>query len=243
MLEGMYSAAAGMAAQQQRLDALSNDLANTGTTGYKKLRVAFRDLAYTPTGPGASAGVQEGAGAAASVVGRGSAQGALQRTERPLDVALEGPGYLQVRRADGTQVLTRDGSLQLDPGGRLVTSRGEQTGVTVPAGTGTEQIAIAADGTVTADGRAAGRLAVVAVRSADGLQALGDNSFATTAASGPAGAAGAATRVAQGALERSNVDMADAMTEMIATQRSFELASRAIKMQDQLLEIANGVKR
>jgi flagellar hook-basal body protein len=113
----MYSAAAGMAAQQQRLDALSNDLANTGTTGYKKLRVAFRDLVYTPTGPGAAPGVQEGAGAAATLVGRGAAQGALQRTDRPLDVALQGPGFLQVRRADGAQVLTRDGNLQLDAQG------------------------------------------------------------------------------------------------------------------------------
>lgn len=243
MLEGMYSAAAGMAAQQQRLDALSNDLANVGTTGYKRLRVAFRDLVYTPTGPGAGPDVQEGAGAAATLVGRGAAQGALQRTERPLDVALQGPGFLQVRRADGAQVLTRDGALQLDAQGRLVTARGEQTGVTVGRDTPEDRIAIAADGTVTADGRPAGRITLVTVRSPDGLQALGDNTFATTAASGPAGAAGAATRVTQGALEKSNVDMADAMAEMIESQRSFELASRAIKMQDQLLEIANGVKR
>ena len=243
MLEGMYSAAAGMAAQQQRLDALSNDLANTGTTGYKKLRVAFRDLVYTPTGPGAAPGVQEGAGAAATLVGRGAAQGALQRTDRPLDVALQGPGFLQVRRADGAQVLTRDGNLQLDAQGRLVADRGEQTGITVPAGTPEDKIKIAADGTVTADGRPAGRLQLVTVRSTDGLQALGDNTFTTTAASGPAGAAGGATRLTQGALEQSNVDMADAMAEMIETQRSFELASRAIKMQDELLGIANGVKR
>ena len=243
MLEGMYSAAAGMAAQQQRLDALSNDLANSGTTGYKKLRVAFRDLVYTPTGPGAAPGVQEGAGAAASLVGRGSAQGALQRTDRPLDVALQGPGFLQVRRADGTQVLTRDGNLHLDAQGRLVTNRGEQTGITLPRGTDEGKVAIAEDGTVSVDGRREGRLDVVTVRSADGLQAIGDNAFATTAASGPAARAGAATSVAQGALEQSNVDVADAMTEMIETQRSFELASRAIKMQDQLLEIANGVKR
>ena len=243
MLEGMYSAAAGMAAQQQRLDALSNDLANSGTTGYKKLRVAFRDLVYTPTSGGAAPGVQEGAGAAATLVGRGAAQGSLQRTDRPLDVALQGPGFLQVRRADGAQVLTRDGALQLDRQGRLVTARGEQTGVTVPPGTNEGDIAIAADGTVTAAGRAAGRLAVVTVGSTDGLRALGDKTFATTAATGPAGAAGGATRLDQGALEQSNVDVADAMAEMIETQRSFELASRAIKVHDQLLEIANGVKR
>jgi flagellar basal-body rod protein FlgG len=239
----MYSAAAGMAAQQQRLDALSNDLANTGTTGYKKLRVAFRDLVYTPVGPGAAPGVDEGAGAAATLLGRGAAQGALQRTDRPLDVALQGAGYLQVRNAAGQQVLTRDGNLHLDAQGRLVTARGEQTGVSVPPGTNDDDVAIAADGTVTVNRAAAGRLTVVTVRSPDGLQAIGDNSFATTAQSGPVAPAGAATRVEQGALEASNVDVADAMTEMMEAQRSFELASRAIKMQDQLLEIANGVKR
>src|SRR3712207_345542 len=117
----MYTAAAGMAAQQQRLDAVANDLANANTTGYKKLRVAFRDLVYTPTGPGASPGVQEGAGSAATLIGRGSAQGALQRTDRPLDVAVQGPGYLRVTNGNGQPVLTRDGALQIDANNRLTT--------------------------------------------------------------------------------------------------------------------------
>ncbi len=243
MLEGMYSAAAGMAAQQQRLDALSNDLANTGTTGYKKLRVAFRDLVYTPTGPGAGPGVQEGAGAAATLVGRGSAQGALQRTDRPLDVALQGPGFLQVRRADGAQVLTRDGALQIDSQNRLTTIAGHATGVTVPAGTTDEQVDIAANGTVTVNGQGRGRLDLVTVNAPGGLEPRGDNTFAATAASGAPAAAGAATTVEKGALEASNVDVAESFTDMIESQRAFELGSRAIRMQDQLLEIANGVKR
>ena len=99
MLEGMYTAAAGMAAQQQRLGALSNDLANVNTTGYKRTRVAFRDLVYPPAGPGTAPGVQEGAGAAATMVGRGAAQGALQRTDRKLDVAIDGPGFIRAGAA------------------------------------------------------------------------------------------------------------------------------------------------
>jgi flagellar basal-body rod protein FlgG len=71
MLEGMYSAAAGMAAQQQRLDAVSNDIANANTTGYKRVRVAFRDLLYTPEWVATQKGVTEGAGAKATTVGRG----------------------------------------------------------------------------------------------------------------------------------------------------------------------------
>src|SRR3954454_19769133 len=108
MLEGMYTAAAGMAAQQQKLDALSNDVANVNTTGYKRVRVAFRDLLYTPQGLATNPRSQEGAGAAATTIGRGAAQGALQRTDVPLDIALQGPGYLVVQGADGARELTRD---------------------------------------------------------------------------------------------------------------------------------------
>jgi flagellar basal-body rod protein FlgG len=239
----MYSAAAGMAAQQQRLDAVANDLANTGTTGYKQLRIAFRDLVYTPVGPGAAPGVQEGSGAAATVIGRGSEQGALQRTDRKLDVAIHGPGFLQVRRADGTQALTRDGNLQVDSQGRLVTARGEQTGIRLPAGAVQDDISIASDGTVQIAGKAAGRLQLVDVRAPQGLRAVGDNGFAVTPQSGPATPAGATTSLEQGALEASNVDVAGAFTDMMEAQRAFELASKAIHMQDQLAEIANGVKR
>jgi flagellar basal-body rod protein FlgG len=239
----MYSAAAGMAAQQQRLDALSNDVANVNTTGYKRVRVAFRDLVYTPAGPGSRPGVREGSGAAATSVGRGAAQGALQRTDRPLDIALSGPGFLRVTREDGTQALTRDGGLRLDAQNRLVTNNGMLTGVTVPRGTAESQIGIGPDGTVRAGQRRIGQLDLVTVRANDGLRASGDSTYAVTAESGPATAAGNGTVVEQGALEASNVDMAEAMAEMIEAQRSFELASRAIKMQDQLAEIANGVKR
>ena len=242
MLEGMYTAAAGMAAQQQRLAALSNDLANVNTTGYKRVRVAFRDLVYTPAGPGTAPGVQEGAGAAAKSVGRGAAQGALKRTDRLLDVALEGPGFIRVRNADGAQVLTRDGALHIDNQGRLVTNQGHLTGVTVPRGTAEGDVGIAANGSVTVDGRTVGSLDLVTVRANDGLAANGDNTYSITAASGPAND-GRDVRVVQGALEMSNVDVADAMADMIEAQRSFELASRAIRMHDQLLEIANGVKR
>ena len=242
MLEGMYTAAAGMAAQQQRLGALSNDLANVNTTGYKRVRVAFRDLVYTPAGPGTAPGIQEGAGAAATSVGRGAAQGAIKRTDRRLDVAIDGPGFIRARGANGEEVLTRDGNLRLDAQGRLLTSSGHHTGVTVPPGTSEASISITRDGQVSNGERLVGRLDLVTVRATDGLRASGDNTFSATDASG-AVAAGGDVRVEQGALEASNVDVAEAMTDMMEAQRSFELASRAIRMHDQLLEIANGVKR
>jgi flagellar basal-body rod protein FlgG len=240
MLEGLYSAAAGMQAQQQRIDSVANDLANVNTNGYKHTRVAFRDLLYVGD---ASCNVRSGAGAAATTIGRGFTQGALRETGNPLDVAIEGEGFLRVRRADGTEALTRDGSLRIDPRGRLTTQRGElvQPALTVPAGTKESDVAIGSDGTVSANNRAIGRIQLVNVRSPEALLSAGDNLYTTTAGSGAATATNGA-RLTQGTLEASNVDVGDSMTEMIDAQRSFQLASRAVQMQDQMLQIANQVK-
>ncbi|HMJ01904.1 MAG TPA: flagellar hook-basal body protein [Conexibacter sp.] len=247
MLAGLYSAAAGMAAQQTRIDGVANDLANTSTTGYKHVRVGFRDLLYSAQGDGAGETVLAGSGAAASFIGRAQAQGALQPTGQPLDVAIQGPGFFQVRRADGGLALTRDGSFRLDATGRLTTKDGHlvEPGITVPRGTTPEQIAIGADGTVRAGtGATLGRIQLVTVPAPDGLRALGANLFEATAESGAAtDVAANASEIRQGALEGSNVDVADAMVDMIDAQRSFQLASKAIQMQDQMMEIANQVKR
>jgi flagellar basal-body rod protein FlgG len=240
MLEGLYSAAAGMQAQQQRMDAVANDLANANTNGYKKSRVAFRDLLYVRD---ASGNVQSGAGAAAATIGRGFTQGSVKETGNPLDLAIEDGGFLQVRRADGTSALTRDGSLRLDPRGRVTTQQGDllQPAVTVPAGTKESDMQIGSDGTISVNSRPVGRIQLVNVRSPQGLQSIGDNLFRATAASGAATALPAG-RLSQGSLEASNVDVADTMTEMMDAQRSFQLASKAVQMQDQLLSIANQVK-
>jgi flagellar basal-body rod protein FlgG len=240
MLEGLYSAAAGMQAQQQRIDSVANDLANVNTNGYKHTRVAFRDLLYVDD---ASGNVRSGAGAAATTIGRGFTQGAMRETGNPLDVAIEGEGFVRVRRADGTDALTRDGSLRIDPRGRLTTQRGElvQPAITVPAGTDESAVSIAADGTVSASNRPVGRIQLVNVRSPESLDPIGENLYRTTAASGAATNATGA-RLTQGSVEASNVDVGDSMTEMIDAQRSFQLASRAVQMQDQMLQIANQVK-
>jgi flagellar basal-body rod protein FlgG len=245
MLEGLNSAAAGMAAQQQRLDAVANDLANANTTGYKHVRVGFRDLVYTQTGRSLAQGPRTGAGAAAVDAGRGFSQGALQRTEQPLDVALQGPGFLRVRLADGRQALTRDGSLHVDGAGKLTTSTGAlvQPAITIPKGIDADRVAIGPDGAVRAAGRLVGRIDIVSVRSPRGLDPVGDNAFLATPESGPVGRAPAGTTLTQDALEMSNTDVADAMVAMIESQRAFQLTSKAIQTQDQMWEIANGVKR
>jgi flagellar basal-body rod protein FlgG len=245
MLEGLYSAAAGMAAQQERIDGVANDLANTSTTGYKHVRIGFRDLLYSAQGNGAGPTVMAGSGAAAELIGRSQGQGPLQDTGQPLDVAIQGPGWIQVKREDGSLALTRDGSLRLDAEGRLTTKDGllVQPPIKVPAGTSPQDISIASDGTVRVGAAAPlGTIKLVTVPAPDGLQALGGNLYATTTASGATADATDAT-LSQGKLEGSNVDVGDAMVEMIDAQRSFQLASKAIQMQDQMLEIANQVKR
>lgn len=247
MLSGLYSAAAGMAAQQTRLDGVANDLANTSTTGYKHVRVGFRDLLYTAQGDSAGPTVLAGSGSAAAFIGRAQAQGPLQPTGQPLDLAIQGPGFFQVRRPDGSLTLTRDGAFRLDATGRLTTKDGNlvQPGIRAPPGTTAEQLSVRADGTVrVGDGAPLGRIQLVTVPAPDGLRALGANLFAITDGSGAAAAVNVgASEIRQGALEGSNVDVADAMVEMIDAQRSFQLASKAIQMQDQMMEIANQVKR
>jgi flagellar basal-body rod protein FlgG len=246
MLEGMYTAAAGMAAQQTRLDAVANDLANISTTGYKHVRVAFRDLVYDDAkGQGALDGVRLGSGSAATVIGRSVQQGALQSTGRSLDIAISGPGYLQVKLPDGRTALTRDGDLALDAQGRLTLHTGQliQPEVKIPAGTNPDRIAIRPDGTVQVDKVKVGQIKLADVPAPGALDGGPDNTFLVNRASGGVRAAAAGTTVQQGTLESSEVDAAQAMTDMIEAQRAFSMASKAIQTQDQIMEIANQVKR
>jgi len=245
MLEAMNSAAAGMAAQQQKLDATANDLANTNTTGYKHQRVGFRDLVYEQTGRASAQGVRTGAGSAAVDAGRAFSQGVIQRTDRMLDVAVQGEGFLRIKLPDGREALTRDGNLHVDGAGNLTTTSGGlvQPAIKIPDGVTEDQIVIGRDGTVTAAGRRVGRLELVTVRAQAGLISNGDNAFVTSAASGAAVAAPRATSLTQGALESSNVDISQAMVEIIESQRAFQLSSKAIATADEMMGIANGVKR
>jgi len=240
----LTTAAAGMEAQQAWMDALSGDIANVSTTGYKSLRVGFRDLLYQSPGRGGAAGTATGSGAAAEVFGRSSEQGALEATGRPLDVALTTRGFIQVRAAGGRVALTRDGNLQIGPDGQLRTANGQalQPPVQIPRGVDPEDISIAPDGTVSAGKRTFGRIALVDVTNPDGLRADGDNGYLPTAASGPVRTARGA-RLQQGTLEASNVDMANVMTAMTEAQQGYALAGKAITTQDEVLAVANGLIR
>lgn len=244
MLPGLNAAAAGMTASQRRLDALSGDVANVSTPGYRPQRLAFRELMYNAAGVGAGEDVRAGAGSAVSWLGPATTQGALLQTGRNLDVAIEGEAFLAVRRPDGSSALTRAGALHVTADGRLVAEGGHELRppVKLPAGVSAEDLSIAADGTINADGRPVGRLALVEVPVPSALKPLGDGHLAPTPASGAPRAA-AATRVIAGALEQSGVDLGEAMVDVVAAQRAFSLSSRAMQTQDELMRIANQVKR
>jgi flagellar basal-body rod protein FlgG len=244
MIEGMYTAAAGMAAQQVRLDAVANDLANANTTAYKSNRVAFRDLLYQAPGRGAAPGIEIGSGSAATAIGRNMSAGSFQQTGRPLDVALTGPGFIQVRLSNGEKALTRDGNLSVQADGRLALASGEllEPRVQLPKNANESDVTIGIDGSVNVRNTKVGQIKLVEVRSPGQLLPSSNNTFTVSAGSGAASAAKNTTFTA-GVLESSNMDTSSAMVAMIESQRAFQLASRAVKIQDQVWEIANQVKR
>jgi len=241
MLEGLYSAASGMEAQQQQFDAISNDIANVDTPGYQSTIVGFHDLLYTNGEYGSN--VPTGAGAEAQVVGYDQTEGAIQQTGQPLNVAINGSGYLEVRRQDGTIGLTRDGAMQLNANRQLTTQTGMlvQPPITIPSGVDPSQVSISANGTVQASGKTLGKLSLVDVPAPSGLVPQGDNTFSATAASGAINAAKNAT-LQQGALEGSNVNLGDEMAKMMTAQQEYSMSSQAVQYQAQMLAIANEIK-
>lgn len=236
MPDGIYAAASGMDAQQTRIDLLSNDIANMDTTGYQAQRVAFRDLVYS-----AEQGVPVGGGSAVATLGPTAAQGEIQTSDDPLSLAIQGPGYFTVKQANGSPALTRDGSFQLDADGNIVTSTGEQLDppIQVPKGTQPSDVSVGQDGSVTVGNKVIGKIAVVDVASSMGLDPIGGNLFAFTTASGQP--TPVKSQIEQGALESSNVDLATTMSDLIDAQRSYELASKAIATQDQILDDADSI--
>jgi flagellar basal-body rod protein FlgG len=229
--QGIYAAAAGMAAQQAWIDAVSNDVANLETDGYKQERIGFHELVA-------------GAGAAAVDGGRSFRQGTLEQSTEPLSLAIDGPGFFAVKGPRGETALTRGDVFHVDGDGSIVTASGTQLvpPVRLPKGTTTDDVRIDDDGTVHVGDTKIGRIALVNVAAPQALQSAGAGLFLPTAASGrPAEIRTSAIR--QGFVERSNVDMASAMVDLVQAQRAFEAQSRVIKIQDQLMEIANGIRR
>ena len=262
MIRALYSASSGMQAQQFNLDTIANNLANVNTTGFKKMRVDFQDLLYqTIRAPGTigaqgttiPTGVQVGYGARPVATQRIFSQGDYQQTDNPLDLVIEGDGFFQVQRPDGTVAYTRAGAFKKDGTGRVVTSEGYvlQPNVTLPPDA--KNVTVGSDGTVSvtlANQTTAQQLGTIQLASfvnPAGLQSVGRNLFTPTQASGPAitgtpGTQGMGT-ISQGFLELANVKVVEEMVAMITTQRAYEANSKAIQTADDMLGISNNLKR
>ena len=255
MMRSLWTAKTGMEAQQTQLDAISNNLANSATNGYKKSRVVFEDLMYQnirQAGANSSeqttlpTGLQVGLGTRAVANVRSFTQGNLQQSSNPLDVAVQGNGFFEVQMPDGTTGYTRDGSFQLNAQGQVVTNNGYllNPGITVPANA--QSVTIGNDGTVSvtlpgsAQPQTLGQIALASFVNPAGLEPKGQNLFAETAASGaPAtGAPGSNSlgTLRQGFVETSNVNVVEELIGMIQTQRAYELNSKAIQTSDQMLQ-------
>lgn len=239
MLEGLFAAASGMSAQQQQLDAVSNNIANGSTNGYQAENVAFGDLLYNEVNEAGTV-TRTGAGASARQMGFDEATGALQQTGNPLDLAIKGRGYFEVKQPGGPTLLTRDGAFTTDAQGRLVTAEGAyvQPPITLPPGVSPSEVTIGPGGEVTAAGRTLGKIAIVDVPAPNGLLAAGGGQFSVTAASGQPVAAQGSTLI-QGTLEGSNVNLADEMTTMVSDQRSYQMSGTAVKIEGEMMSIAN----
>jgi flagellar basal-body rod protein FlgG len=242
MLEGLFSAAAGMSAQQLQLDAVSNDLANVSTSGYKSERVGFEDLLYNPVHK-AGTETTAGAGAAARIIGRNQTQGPLKETGNPLDLAIQGEGFFQLRRPGGGTALTRDGAFQVNADGSIGDAAGNllEPPIKLPTGVSASEVRIGADGTVTAQGKRLGRIALATVTAPGALSPEGGGMLAPNAASGaPHPLTGG--HITQGALEESNVDLGRDMSTMMTAERAFQMSSTAIQTESQMMAIANQLR-
>jgi len=254
MIRSLWIAKTGLQGQQARLDTITNNLANVSTNGFKRTRAVFSDLLYqTERQPGAPSsaqtnlpsGLQFGTGTQVVASERLHTQGNLEETGNSKDVAIDGKGFFAVQMPDGSTAYTRDGSLQIDQNGQLVTASGFviEPGITIPENA--LSIDIAVDGTVSVtqpgDGssKSVGQLQLSNFINPTGLQSVGDNLYRETTASGPRNDSTPGTNGAgllrQRYIETSNVNVVEEMVNMIATQRSYEINSKAVETSDQML--------
>jgi flagellar basal-body rod protein FlgG len=262
MLRAFSTSATGMTAQQMMVDVIANNLANINTTGFKRSQINFQDLLYVTieepgtevvSGINSPGGLEIGSGVRAASTIKVFTSGELQNTTRPLDIAIIGDGFLQVTMPDGSIKYTRDGALQTNANGELVTTTGYsiEPSITIPT-TGIVSVDIGKDGGVNVTDSSGtvsvvGNIQLARFANPAGLSSDGENLLAETAASGTPttgtpGESGFGT-IQAGFLEKSNVQMVTELVNLITAQRAYETNSRAIRAGDEMLRQANQIAR
>lgn len=258
-MRSLNIAATGMQAQQTNIDVISQNIANQTTTAFKTLRPEFQDLIYqniervgtnsSNIGTILPTGIQMGLGVKTGAVYRDMEQGTLQQTEGPLDLAIQGNGYFQVELPDGQIAYTRDGTFKRSPNGELVTKEGYllQPAVVIPEDA--VDVAVNEEGmvAVSIDGQVElielGQLEIATFINPAGLEAIGNNMYLETPASGVpilnvAGQLGTGT-ILQGFIENSNVNPVTEITNLIVAQRAYEMNSKILTASDEMLQALN----
>lgn len=256
----LYSAATGMEAQQLNLNTIANNLANVNTTGFKRSKIEFQDLLYQkPRSAGAEAaggnviptGIEIGNGSRVAATSKVFTQGQVTQTGKELDIAIQGDGFFEIQRPDGTTAYTRDGSFNLNASGQVVTS----DGLPVLSGfqavpTGTTSISVAETGEVTVEGPSGSqtyRISLTRFANPAGLKSLGGNLYEETNASGTPEQGNPGEQgfgqVLQRYLEGSNVNIVEEMVNLIVAQRAYEINSKSIQTSDEMLQNVAQMKR
>ena len=262
MIRAMRTAASGMYAQKLNVDNISNNLANVNTTGFKKAKLEFQDILYeimrmagatSQVGFEVPVELQIGYGARPIATQRIFSQGTLVNTGNPLDLALQGDGFFMVTLPDGTEAFTRDGAFKLSRDGDIVTSDGYLLGAAITIPPEAEEIYVGVDGTVTVRNAGetevtdVGQITLAKFLNPAGLSAIGGNLYIQTTASGDfiEGVAGedGLGRIKSGFLEMSNVETVEEMVNLIVAQRAYEVNSKAIQTSEDMMQIANNLKR
>ena len=261
MLRALWSSSTGMKAQMTNLDVIANNLANVNTVGFKKSRADFQDLLYETlkaagesTGPDSRhpVGQQIGVGTKLSAITKEHSQGSATRTDRDLDIAIMGKGFLQITGFEGETLYTRDGALQVDSAGNVVTSTGLSVIGVGAVPEDARGVNFGPTGLVTYIDPAGnendiGQIELVTFLNPSGLNSLGGNLYSTSPSSGTAlpntpGQNSTGT-IQQHYLELSNVSIVEEMVNMITAQRAYEVNSKMIKASDQMLATANQIAR
>jgi flagellar basal-body rod protein FlgG len=264
MFDALYIAATGMQAQQLNVDTVANNLANVNTTGYKKGRVSFSDLMVRETNRVAAAGADNdrglftdpsrvGAGVGIASLAKLFDAGDMKKTESPMDIAIQGDGFLEVTLPDGGSAFSRGGTFKINRDGMLATQSGYplKPGLSIPDNA--QAVVIASDGRVQA--RVAGQtnlvdvgqLQLVRFNNPQGLLAQGDALYRSSEASGEpiSGRPGEDSMgtLAQGFLEGSNVKMVEEMINLMVAQRAYEASVKVIQASDEMLAMTNGLRK
>lgn len=261
MIRALHTSATGMSAQESNVNTISNNIANVNTTGFKKSRTEFDDLLYeTVQEAGAKSsgstnynvGLQVGSGTKVSATRKVYSQGAPQITNNPYDLMINGEGFLGIVSPNGDLKYTRDGSFNVDAQGNLVTRAGHKVfpGIVVPPNI--SKINVAENGQVEAYTRdsveaiALGQIPVFTFLNPTGLKSEGGNLLTATAGSGQAiqnvaGENGSGALM-QGAIEASNVNVMNEMTDLIKAQRAYEMNSKVMGIADQMLQTVNNIR-